>query len=159
MVGLPLFLGAAKSSTAAFCQVPGTAAALSADDFREFLNHDGQLHSLLHRYTQTVMMQMSQSVACNVAHLTEQRAARWILATGDRTRSDHFPLTQEFLAQMLGVRRSTVSPIAAKLQADGLLTYTRGNITILDRKRLTSVACECYEIIKNEFDTFAADGT
>ncbi|MEV4315682.1 helix-turn-helix domain-containing protein [Actinocrispum sp. NPDC049592] len=93
------------------------------------------------------------------AHLTEQRAARWTLTTGDRTRSDHFPLTHNFLAQMLGVRRSTVSAIAGRLQSAGLITCTRGNLTILDRQRLTSVACERYMIIKNEFDTFAAGQT
>lgn len=155
MVGLPLFLGAPTSPITTFCQVPGVAICLSAGDFLEFLGHDGELHGLLHRYTQTTMVQMAQSVACNVAHLAEQRAARWILTTGDRTRSDHFPLTQEFLAQMLGVRRTTVSEVASKLQADGLITYTRGNLSIVDRARLTDIACECYTIIKTEFDTFA----
>jgi len=155
MVGLPLFLGAATSPTIAYCQVPGAAARLSADDFRQFLAQDGQLHGLLHRYTQTTMVQMAQNVACNVAHVAEQRAARWILTTGDRTRSDRFPITQEFLAQMLGVRRTTVSEVASKLQADGLITYTRGELTILDRRRLTDAACECYTIIRNEFDQLA----
>ncbi|MBP2337588.1 CRP-like cAMP-binding protein [Saccharothrix coeruleofusca] len=155
MVGLPLFLGSATSPTAAFCQVPGRAAELSATDFREFLHQDGQLHGLLHRYTETMITQMAQNVACNVAHLAEQRAARWVLTTGDRTRGDRFPLTQEFLAQMLGVRRSTVSEIAGKLQADDVITYSRGNLAILDRPRLTGIACECYRIIKDEFDALA----
>ncbi|HEY7595551.1 MAG TPA: Crp/Fnr family transcriptional regulator [Actinophytocola sp.] len=159
MVGLPLFLGSTSSPTATFCQVPGRAVRLAAEDFHEFLTQDGQLHGLLHRYVQTIMVQMSQSVACNVAHLTEQRAARWILTTGDRTRSERFPLTQEFLAQMLGVRRATVSEIAGKLQTDGLITYTRGNLTIVDRPSLTDVACECYKIIKAEFDDFRGAGT
>jgi CRP-like cAMP-binding protein len=159
MLGLPLFLGTATSPTVAFCQVAGRTARLSAGDFRRFLSQDGRLHSLLQHYTQTTMVQMAQSVACNVAHLTEQRAARWILTTSDRTRSDHYPITQEFLAQMLGVRRTTVSEIASKLQADGLLSYNRGHLTVLDRPRLTAIACECYTIIKNEFDNLTGTGT
>jgi CRP-like cAMP-binding protein len=155
MLGLPLFLGAVTSPTMAYCQVPGRAARLAAEDFHQFLARDGQLHGLLHRYTQTTMVQMSQNVACNIAHLTEQRAARWILTTGDRTGSDRFPITQEFLAQMLGVRRTTVSEVASKFQANGLITYTRGNLTILDRPRLTDTACECYIVIKKEFDQLA----
>jgi CRP-like cAMP-binding protein len=152
IVGLPLFLGATSSPTAAFCQIPGRAARMSAADLTEFLGIDGQLHSLLHRYTHTTMAQMSQNVVCNSTHTAEQRAARWLLTTGDRVRSDRFPLTQEFLAQMLGVRRPTVSEIAGKLQADGLISYSRGTITITDRTRLTDTACDCYRIIKAEFD-------
>ena len=153
MVGLPLFLGVTTSPTAAFCQIPGRAARLSARDLAEFLSGDGRLHSLLHRYTQTTMAQLSQNVVCNSAHTAEQRAARWLLTSSDRVRSDRFLLTQEFLAQMLGVRRPTVSEVASKLQADGLISYSRGTITITDRPRLTNVACDCYRVIKEEFDT------
>jgi CRP-like cAMP-binding protein len=152
MMGLPLFLGAVSSPTEAFCQVAGRAARMTADQLMAFFSGDGQLHSLLHRYTQTVMAQLSQNVACNTIHSTEQRAARWLLTTADRVRADEFHLTQEFLAQMLGVRRPTVSEIASKMQADGLITYTRGDLTILDRRRLTKIACSCYEILKAEFD-------
>lgn len=152
MVGLPLFLGAATSPHAAFCQVPGRAARMSAADLGEFLTHDGTLHAQLHRYTQTTMVQMAQSVVCNNAHSTQQRAARWLLTTGDRVRSDQFPLTQEFLSQMLGVRRPTVSETASQLQADGLIRYGRGVITIVDRAALERVTCDCYWIIKTEFD-------
>lgn len=152
MVGLPLFLGSVTSPTAAFCQVSGRAARLAADDLSAFLTRDGRLHDLLHRYTQTLMAQLSQNVACNSVHSAQQRCARWLLTTADRARSDHFRLTQEFLAQMLGVRRPTVSDIASKLQADGLITYSRGDLAILERDRLTDVACSCYKIIKDEFD-------
>jgi CRP-like cAMP-binding protein len=155
MVGLPLFLGATTSPTTAFCQIPGQAARLSAADLVEFLADDGQLHSVLHRYTQTTMAELSQNVVCNSAHTTTQRAARWLLTTGDRVRSDRFPLTQEFLAQMLGVRRPTVSDVASKLQSEGLISYSRGTIVITDRLRLNEAACDCYRIIKAEFDAIS----
>jgi CRP-like cAMP-binding protein len=151
MVGLPLFLGATASPNTVFVQVAGRAAVMSAGDLRDFLATDGALHGLLHRYTQTSLVQVSQNVVCNNAHTTEQRAARWLLTTGDRIRSDTFALTQEFLAQMLGVRRQTVSETASRLQADELIRYTRGIITILDRPALEGAACECYRIIRHEF--------
>lgn len=152
MVGLPLFLGATTSPTEAFCQIAGRAARLSAADLAGFLVNDGQLHSVLHRYTHTTMAQLSQNVVCNSAHTAEQRAARWLLTSGDRVRSNQFLLTQEFLAQMLGVRRPTVSDLASKLQADGLISYSRGAVSITDRPRLIDVACDCYRIIKEEFE-------
>jgi CRP-like cAMP-binding protein len=99
-----------------------------------------------------MITQLSQNVACNLVHLVEQRAARWLLTTSDRVRGDRFPLTQDFLAQMLGVRRTTVSEVASKLQNDGLITYRRGELEILDRPRLEDTACECYRIIRAEFD-------
>ena len=151
MVGLPLFLGATASPNTVFVQVAGRAAILSAADLRDFLATDGALHELLHRYTQTSLVQVSQNVVCNNAHSTEQRTARWLLTTGDRVRNDTFPLTQDFLAQMLGVRRQTVSETAGRLQAGGLIQYTRGIVTILDRPALEAAACECYGIIRHEF--------
>jgi CRP-like cAMP-binding protein len=90
-------------------------------------------------------------VVCNNAHSTEQRTARWLLTTADRVRNETFPLTQDFLAQMLGVRRQTVSETASRLQADQLIRYTRGIITILDRQRLEAATCACYRIIRDEF--------
>jgi CRP-like cAMP-binding protein len=152
MVGLPLFLGATASPNTVFVQVAGRAAVLSAADLSDFLARDGALHGLLHRYTQTSLVQVSQNVVCNNAHSVEQRAARWLLTTADRVRSDRFPLKQDFLAQMLGVRRQTVSESAGRLQADGLITYTRGVVTIADRPALEATACECYLIIRHEFD-------
>ena len=152
MVGLPLFLGASTSPHAAFCQVAGTAARLSAADFAHYLATDGALHRVLHRYTQSMMVQMAQNVLCNSTHGADQRLSRWLLMTGDRMRSDTFGLTQEFLAQMLGVRRSTVSDHAGKLQAENIITYTRGTIVITDRAGLRDRSCECYEILRQEFD-------
>jgi CRP-like cAMP-binding protein len=156
-VGLPLFLGSPVSPHAAYCQIAGRAARLPAADLHEFLSRDGHLHRLLHRFTQTTMVQLSQNVACNQTHSAEQRAARWLLTTGDRVRDDRFTLTQDFLAQMLGVRRSTVSEVASKLQADGLIEYSRGNVHLADRPRLEEVACPCYAVVKAEFDALAAD--
>jgi CRP-like cAMP-binding protein len=156
-VGLPLFLGSPVSPHAAFCQVAGRAARLSAAELHEFLGQDGRLHRLLHRFTQTTMVQLAQNVACNRTHNTEQRTARWLLTTADRVRGDRFLLTQDFLAQMLGVRRSTVSEVAGKLQADGLIEYSRGNMHLLNRPRLTELACPCYGVLKAEFDALAAE--
>jgi len=152
MVGLPLFLGAASSPHAAFCQVPGPAARLSADDLRQALTGDGVLHRELNRFTQATMVQIAQNVVCNTAHSAEQRAARWLLTTQDRVGREVFPLTQQFLAQMLGVRRPTVSETASRLQSQGLVRYSRGVITITDRSGLEHLACDCYRIVKAEFD-------
>ncbi|MFR9806161.1 Crp/Fnr family transcriptional regulator [Pseudonocardia sp. RS010] len=157
LVGLPLFLGSPVSPHAAFCQIAGRAARLPAADLHDFLRQDGRLHRLLHRFTQTTMVQLAQSVACNRAHTTEQRASRWLLTTGDRVRSDRFVLTQDFLGQMLGVRRSTVSEVAGRLAADGLIEYSRGNVHLRDRPRLAEIACPCYGIVKAEFDALATE--
>ncbi len=155
MVGLPIFLGAATSPHAAFCQVAGTAARLSAGALREASARDGGLRRLLNRQTQATMVQIAQNVACNAAHSSEQRAARWLLMTQDRMARDEFGLTQEFLAQMLGVRRPTVSEIARRLQSRGLIRYSRGRMTITDREGLERTACECYSIVRAEFEEMA----
>jgi CRP-like cAMP-binding protein len=152
MVGLPLFLGVGSSPHATFCQIPGPAARLSADDLRRALTADGAMHHELNRFTQATMVQIAQNVVCNSTHATEQRAARWLLTTQDRVGTDEFPLTQEFLAQMLGVRRPTVSEIAGRLQVAGLIRYSRGIITITDRASLERTTCDCYRIVKAEFD-------
>lgn len=152
MVGLPAFLGVTHSPHSSFCQVPGTAFRLGVGILQRLQVGDGALHQRLHRYTQALMVQMAQNVACNRSHPAEQRAARWLLTTRDRVTSDTFPLTQEFLSQMLGVRRPTMSETARALQARGLISYRRGNLTVLDRERLHEAACQCYDIIREEFD-------
>jgi CRP-like cAMP-binding protein len=152
MVGLPLFLGANTSPHAAFCQIPGDSLRLGAEDLRSALRLDGVLHRTLNRFTQATMVQVAQNVVCNGAHATQQRAARWLLTTHDRVRRDQFLLTQNFLAQMLGVRRPTVSEVAQGLQDQGLIRYSRGLVTIVDRARLEQVACPCYAIVRAEFD-------
>jgi CRP-like cAMP-binding protein len=151
MGGLPAFLGTATSPHDCFCQVPGSALRLSIADLRRYLITDGALHDVLHRYTQATMVQLAQSVACNRLHTTEERCARWLLQTRDRVGADEFPLTQEFLAQMLGVRRGTVSLTAGVLQQAGIIRYTRGRITVGDAAALHDAACECYDIVQDEY--------
>ena len=158
MAGLPLFLGAATSPHAAFCQIPGQAAGLEAAGLRSLLSDDGTLHALLNRLTQAAMVQVAQHVVCNATHDVEQRTARWLLTTHDRVDSDTFSLTQEFLAQMLGSRRQTVSQIARRLQDRGLITYVRGVMTVKDRAALEALACQCYDIVRREFDAMTRDG-
>jgi CRP-like cAMP-binding protein len=156
MVGLPLFLGTTTSPNAAFCQVPGRTLRLDADDFRELLTADGTLQRQLYRFVQATMVQLAQNVACNRLHATRQRASRWLLMTEDRVASPKFPLTHEFLGQMLGVRRATVSEAASSLQADGLIRYARGVVEIVDRPGLEAAACPCYDAIRRAFDTLRA---
>ena len=152
MVGLPVFLGATSSPQAAFCQVAGETARVSVSNFRQGLTRDGYLHGLLNRFAQATMVQISQNVVCNRTHPTEARMARWLLTTQDRVGREHFQLTQEFMAQMLGVHRPTVSDTAGRLQKDGLIRYSRGNMGIINRPDLERIACECYRIVKDEFD-------
>jgi CRP-like cAMP-binding protein len=150
MAGLPVFLGATSSPDRAFAQVPGRALRMPAGDFRELANGAGTVQGLLQRYTQAFFVQLAQGAACNRLHSTDQRLARWLLMTHDRVGQDQFPITQEFMAQMLAVRRATVTEAAGRLQQAGLITYSRGIITILDRPGLEAVSCECYRIISDE---------
>ena len=152
MAGLPAFLGTAVNPHRSFCQVPGQALRLETVTLRRFLAADGALHDLLHRYTQAVMAFLAQNIACNRLHSAEERTARWLAQTHDRVGTDSFQITQDFLAQMLGVRRAMVSESARTLQQAGLIRYSRGRITILDREGLHSAACECYLTIRREFD-------
>jgi CRP-like cAMP-binding protein len=152
MVGLPIFLGTDTMPSRAFGQVPGDALRITAAAFTEEIQRNGPLVRVLNRYTQALFNQVAQTTACNRVHLVEQRCARWLLQTHDRVGSDQFSLTQEFLAQMLGVRRTGVSAAAGLLQKAGLIRYARGRITVLDRPGLESAACECYRVIKREFD-------
>jgi CRP-like cAMP-binding protein len=151
MLGLPVFLGASSSPHAAFCQVPGRAVQVQAEALRQSLNHGGALHSALGKVTQATMVQIAQNVACNAAHSMEQRASRWLLSTQDRVGTEVFPLTQDFLAQMLAVRRQTVSETASRLQDRGLIRYSRGTMTIVDRPALENAACECYQVVRQAF--------
>ena len=153
MVGLPVFLGRSVSPHSAFCQVPGPAVRMRAPALTDFLSSgDGSMHSRLHRYTQSTIVQLAQTVACNQLHTTEQRAARWLLMTRDRVNAGTFPMTQQFLAQMLGVRRATVSGVATVLQQAGTITYHRGTISIVDQKTLEATACECYRLVREEHE-------
>jgi CRP-like cAMP-binding protein len=110
------------------------------------------LVDLLHRYTQALFTQVSQSAACNSLHSIEERCGRWLLMTHDRVETDEFVLTQEFLAIMLGVRRASVAEVAGKLQQAGLIHYQRGQMRVLDRKGLEATSCECYGVIRAEYE-------
>ena len=148
MVGMSVFFGVPAPVERALVQVAGEALVMSGDAFRrELAALDGPLHEVMRRYTQAMFAQLGRNAACNRVHPVGQRAARWLLMTGDRMRSNQFDLTQEFLSQMLGVRRATVSEVAQQLADDGSIIYTRGRITIIDRDRLHATACECYDII------------
>jgi CRP-like cAMP-binding protein len=156
MVGLPLFLGAASSPQAAFCQIAGAAVRLRAEELRRALSDDGGLHRALNRLTQATMVQIAQNVVCNGSHQLKQRAARWLLTTEDRVGRSEFPLTQQFLAQMLGARRPTVSKVARRLSDEGLISYVRGVMRILDRAGLERASCPCYRIVRSEFDALTS---
>lgn len=151
MAGVPVFLGAMQMAGQAFVQVPGSAWRLHARALREEVRRGGALSRLLGRYTQALFTLVAQSSACNRKHAVEQRCARWLLMTHDRVDGDTFELTQHFLSQMLGVRRATVSEAAGALQDRGLIQYTRGRITVLDRPGMEAAACACYGIIRAEF--------
>lgn len=158
MVGIPVFLGQDSTPGKALMQVPGTALRMPVEVFRrDVVDVPGsRLQILLQHYTHALMVQMAQGVACNRLHTVEQRAARWLLTTRDRVGGPTYPLTQEFLAMMLGVRRASVSEVASTLQEEELIRYNRGVITILDSPGLEARACVCYRIIRDEFDRMLA---
>lgn len=152
MVGLPLVLGVDKSPHETMAQIPGAALQMKAEVLKAEFKRGGALHDSLLRYTQNQMLQTSQVAACNRLHTVEERLARWLLMSHDRVLRDRLPLTHEFLSMMLGIRRAGVTTAALALQADELIRYRRGSITIVDRLRLEDFACECYRIVKTEFD-------
>ena len=154
MAGLSVFMGASLSPTRAVVQGSGTAMRMGSASVRTEANRLGSLHQLLHRYSHSLLTQVSQSSACNRFHLMDARLARWLLMTKDRLGAEEFPLTQEFLATMLGVRREGVSKAAGALQAGNLISYSRGVITILNLPGLEAKSCQCYSIIKAETDAY-----
>jgi CRP-like cAMP-binding protein len=152
LVGVPVVLDAPTTHTQALAQIPGAAARIDAARFRAWLPAaDGALRLLL-RYAQVLLEQTAQSVACNRKHEMGERCARWLLATHDRVGRDSFMLTHEFLAAMLGVRRATVTIAAGLLQQVGLIRYSRGRVTILDRERLEEASCECYRVVRGQHE-------
>ncbi|MGK5111251.1 MULTISPECIES: Crp/Fnr family transcriptional regulator [unclassified Geodermatophilus] len=154
MVGIPLVLGAGIPTERALVQVPGEALSMAAADLKAHLaDVDGPLTDMLRRSAQALFTQVARNAACNRVHVVRQRAARWLLMTADRMDSPTFELTQHFLAQMLAVRRTSVSEVAQSLAEDGCLTYVRGRITIIDRPRLEARACNCYDAIRLATET------
>jgi len=152
MVGIPLVLGHTVSSVRALVQGTGMAMRMAATQFQKEFRLSAPLQRELYRYIHTLMSQISQTAACNRFHVVEMRLARWLLMTHDRVKSDHFRMTHEFLAHMLGVRRVGVTKAAHALQKQKLISYSRGDITILDRDGLVAAACECYEVVKDMHD-------
>ena len=148
MVGIPLALEISISPVRALVQGTGTAMRMKAAPFLNAFRQSHALQRELHHYTYSLMAQITQTAACNRFHVVEARLARWLLMTHDRMQTSPFRLTQEFLSQMLGVRRVGVTKAARALQQSGLISYSRGNITILDRKGLEAACCSCYEVVK-----------
>lgn len=154
MLGAETFLtGDAVATGDTMMQVPdGDVTVLPVESFRHEIAERGALHDLMGRYTQVLMAQMARSTACNALHEVQHRCARWLLMTHDRMHEQDFHLSHEFLAMMLGVHRPTVSVVAAMLQRAGLISYRQGLIKVLDRKGLEAASCECYALIRAQYD-------
>ncbi|MFA7415718.1 MAG: Crp/Fnr family transcriptional regulator [Rhizobium sp.] len=147
LIGIPLVLGHTVSSVEALVQGSGTALRMSAACFQKEFKLSLPLQREVYRYTNTLMTQISQTVACNRFHVVEKRFARWLLMTHDRVKSDRFHMTHEFIGHMLGVRRVGVTKAAQALQKRDLISYSRGDIVVLDRPGLEAAACECYKVV------------
>ncbi len=156
-VGLPLLVGYRTSPTRTVTQGDATAYRCDAEALREFVRRFPELGQQIHRFGQKLAMQSTQIAACNRLHDVEERLARWIVMSQDRILSDTLPLTQEFLGQMLGTRRSSVTVAAGILQKAGLISYTRGNVTILNRQKLEEAACDCYGIVQRQLEEWEAE--
>jgi CRP-like cAMP-binding protein len=152
MFGVSVFLGSVTTPLEAIVQLPGDALRMRADVLKKEFSQCGLLHDVLLRYTQAFITQIAQAAACNRAHPIHGRLSRWLLMCEDRAHTRELELTHEFIATMLGTRRAGVTEAASKLQNDGIIRYSRGHITILDRDMLEASSCECYAIVKNEFD-------
>ena len=152
MVGMPLVLGGDRSSTHAYVQIAGEFMRMTVADFAAELERNRAFADVTRRYSQGFFAQVAQSTACLRFHAVEQRLCRWILACHDRVGQDRVELTQEFLAVMLGVQRPSVTLAATALQKQGLIRYRRGVIDVVDRPGLEETACECYGIVRKEFE-------
>ena len=152
VAGLPALLDATASESRVFTQLPGYAFRAPVAAVVSLMDREREVRRLVNRYVQAYLSQVAQGAACNRLHGIEQRCARWLLLTRDRVDSDRFSLKQEFLSDMLGVRRAGVSVAASALQSAGLIRYSRGMIEVLDREGLTAASCECYAVIRQQFD-------
>jgi CRP-like cAMP-binding protein len=154
LVGVMVAWGAESENPKEFAvvQAPGTVVTMDAEAFRQEVEQRGPLSSLVERYTQAFFSQVSQQVACNGLHSVEQRCARWLLLTQDRVATDEFPMTHEFLSQMLGVRRATVTVTAGILQKAGFVQFSRGRVAVVDRAGLEATTCECYAVTREVYD-------
>ena len=152
MVGVALFMGGETTPSRAVVQSAGHGYRLKAAVLKAEFERGGPLQHLLLRFTQALITQMTQTVVCNRHHSVDQQLCRWLLLSLDRLRASELVMTQELIANMLGVRREGVTEAAGKLQADGLIEYSRGRITVLDREHLEARVCECYAVVKREYD-------
>src|SRR5215210_4191551 len=152
LVGVALFMGGNTVPNRAVVQSAGEAYRMKNNVLREEFARGGTFQRLLLRYTQALMTQMSQTAVCNRLHTVEQQLCRWLLLSRDRLNTDELVMTQELIANMLGVRREGVTHAAGRLQDNGLISYVRGRITILDRSGLEKTVCECYRVVKDEYD-------
>jgi CRP-like cAMP-binding protein len=150
-------LGPWHAFSRASVQLPGTAVMIAVTHFQAAARQSGHIRDLILRYKEALLAQVQQTAACNALHQVEARLARWLLQTLDRADDARLPLTQDFIAQMLGVRRTTVTVVAGKLQELGLIRYHRGHIVVLDRARLEETACECYAAIRRRTEAVFTD--
>src|ERR1700758_2343194 len=152
LIGIALFMGGETTPSRAIVQSAGHAYRLIGQQLKDEFHRNGELQLLLLRYTQALITQMAQTAVCNRHHSVDQQLCRWLLLSLDRLPSNELTMTQELIANMLGVRREGVTEAAGKLQSAGLINYSRGRITVIDRPRLEARACECYQVVKTEFD-------
>lgn len=152
ILGISLFMGGETTPSRAVVQSAGFGYRLKSSLIKSEFNRAGPVQRLLLRYTQALITQMAQTAVCNRHHTVEQQLCRWLLLSLDRLVSNELTMTQELIANMLGVRREGVTEAASKLQKAGLIHYTRGKITVIDRPKLELRCCECYEVVKLEFD-------
>jgi CRP-like cAMP-binding protein len=148
VLGIALALGMKTTTTRALVQLPGTAIRMKAGALRDELGRGGALPGVLRRYAHTLFTQVSQSAACVSSHAVDKRLSRWLLMTHDHAPGDEFEMKHEFLATMLGVTRSVVTRAAGRFQEAEMIRYTRGRVTVLDRRGLEAAACECYKVVK-----------
>ena len=152
VVGMPVVFGDTTTLTSVYMQVPGSGLKIKSTTFRELMRESEPLRRSMFHYAHAFFNQVAQTAACNLFHPLEQRCCRWLLTTRDRMQSDDFPLTQEFLAMMLGVQRTGVTHAATHLQRAGLIEYTRGNVKIIDGPSLEQHSCECYGVTSRDFN-------
>lgn len=156
LVGIALFMGGESTPSRAIVQSAGSAYRLPGQKIKDEFNRHGDVLLLLLRYTQSLITQMAQTAVCNRHHSIDQQLCRWLLLSLDRLPSNQLTMTQELIANMLGVRREGVTEAAGKLQLLGVIEYSRGRITVLDRPKLEQLSCECYAVVKKESDRLLA---
>jgi CRP-like cAMP-binding protein len=159
LVGIALFMGGETTPSRAVVQSAGTGFRLKAQVIKDEFNGSGPVMHLMLRYTQALITQMAQTAVCNRHHTLDQQLCRWLLLSLDRLQGNELVMTQELIANMLGVRREGVTEAALKLQKAGLIRYARGHITVIDRAGLEGRTCECYEVVKREYDRLLPDRT